>query len=71
MDDASRKGVAGGYRVDNGAAQDAAPAAERPVFTIRLRPEPGVDGVKALRAVLKSLLHRHGLRCLEAHEAER
>ena len=44
------------------------PAKDRPTFTITLRPEPGVDPIHALRAVLKSLLRRYGLRCISAHE---
>jgi hypothetical protein len=31
-------------------------------FTLTLRPLPGVDGVRALRAALKILLRRFGLR---------
>jgi hypothetical protein len=34
------------------------------VFVIRLRALPGVDGVRALKAALKTLLRRYGLRCL-------
>jgi hypothetical protein len=43
----------------------------RPVFVLALRPEPHVDGLKALRAGLKTLLRRHGLRCtgLEVYES--
>jgi hypothetical protein len=37
------------------------------VFRIRLTPMPGVnDPVRALRAALKSLRRRHGLRALSA-----
>jgi hypothetical protein len=40
----------------------------RPVFVLKLRPEPQVtDSVKALRAALKELLRRHGLRCIAIH----
>lgn len=35
-----------------------------PVFLVRLRALPGVDGVKALKAALKTLLRRYGLKCL-------
>jgi hypothetical protein len=34
------------------------------IFLIRLRALPGVDGVRALRAALKTLLRRYGLRCI-------
>jgi hypothetical protein len=37
----------------------------RPIFTIRVRAERGVDPVPALRGLLKSMLRRHGLRSLE------
>jgi hypothetical protein len=35
-----------------------------PVFLVRLRALPGVDGIRALRAALKVLLRRHKLKCL-------
>jgi hypothetical protein len=38
--------------------------AERSVFLLRVRAEPGVDEIAALRAALKWLLRRCGLRCL-------
>lgn len=40
----------------------------RPTYVVHLRPEPGVDGIRALRAGLKFLLRRHRLRCLSARE---
>jgi hypothetical protein len=43
-------------------------SADRPTFVLRLRPEPNVDAVHALRAVLKSLLRQHGMRCLAVSE---
>jgi len=46
------------------------PAADRPTFIIRVRPQPGVDPIKALRAALKTLLRRYGLRALEVTEEE-
>jgi hypothetical protein len=46
-----------------------AAAKDGPVFVLRVRPEPGVDDpFRALRAVLKSMLRRHGLRCLSARQ---
>jgi hypothetical protein len=43
------------------------PEQKRPIFVVRLRPEPGVaDPVRALRAALKILLRRFGLRCVSA-----
>jgi hypothetical protein len=48
------------------------PAAERPTFTITLRAEPNVeDAIRALRAALKSLLRRHGLRAIAVREDHR
>jgi hypothetical protein len=40
------------------------PAGERTVFTIRLRAEPNVDPIRALRFALKVLLRRFGLRAI-------
>jgi hypothetical protein len=37
---------------------------EQPIFIIRLRAEPCVDAIKALRAFLKTALRRFGLRAL-------
>lgn len=46
-------------------------ATSRPCYTIVLRPEPGIaDPIVALRAALKVLLRRHGLRCLEVRETK-
>lgn len=39
-------------------------ARPRPVFILRLQPKAGVDTARAIRAILKVLLRRHGLRCL-------
>jgi hypothetical protein len=44
------------------------PVKDRPTFTLELRPEPGVDPVLALRALLKVALRRFGLRCVAARE---
>jgi hypothetical protein len=50
-------------------ANTAKPAAkDRPVFVLELRPEPGVDPVLALRALLKVTLRRFGMRCISAYE---
>jgi hypothetical protein len=40
----------------------------RPTYALKLRAEPGVDAIHALRAVLKNMLRRYGLRCLSAYE---
>ena len=39
-------------------------AVERPVYKLSVRGEPGIDEVKALRFLLKSMLRRFGLRCV-------
>jgi len=38
---------------------------DRPSYTIILKPEPGIDGPRALRQFLKSILRRAGMRCLK------
>jgi hypothetical protein len=43
----------------------------RPTFVLQLRPNPGIEPVRALRAVLKHLLRRHGFLCLSVHEERR
>ena len=40
------------------------------IFVLRLTLLPGVDGIKALRAALKTLLRRHGLRCISIKQDE-
>jgi hypothetical protein len=41
----------------------------RPVYCVELRPEPGVDdAVRALRAALKLLLRRFGLKAIRIEE---
>jgi hypothetical protein len=42
--------------------------ADRPVFVLRLEGEQGRHSIHALRALLKVLLRRHRLRCVEARE---
>jgi hypothetical protein len=39
------------------------PCDERPTFVLRLRPEKGIDAIRALRHALKRLLRCYGLRC--------
>jgi hypothetical protein len=40
----------------------------RPAFTATFVATPGVDGLKAFRALLKLALRRFGLRCVDARE---
>jgi hypothetical protein len=35
-----------------------------PVFLVRLCALPGIDGIRALRAALKVLLRKYGLKCV-------
>ena len=44
---------------------------DRPIFVLRLRALPGVDPIKALRFVLKSLLRRYGMQAIEVREEEK
>jgi hypothetical protein len=37
-------------------------------FVLTLRPLPNVDGIRALRFVLKRLLRQHGMRCVALRE---
>jgi hypothetical protein len=39
-----------------------------PVYLIRLKAKPGTDGIKALRAALKILGRRFGLRAVKIEE---
>jgi hypothetical protein len=43
---------------------------QRPVFTIRLRALPDIDGIKAIRRVLKYALRQCGLRALSVTEEQ-
>jgi hypothetical protein len=38
-------------------------------FVVELRAEPGVDGIRSLRALLKVALRRYGLRAIDIHES--
>ena len=37
---------------------------DRPIYVIRVRARPGVDGILALRQVLRRLLRSYGLVCI-------
>jgi len=41
---------------------------QRPTYRVLLRPEPRVDGERALRALLKFALRRLGLRCISIEQ---
>jgi hypothetical protein len=43
---------------------------ERPTYVIRLRPQPQVDAIRALRGALKILLRRFGLKAIEVKEEQ-
>jgi hypothetical protein len=40
----------------------------RPVYRLRIEGRSGPAGIHALRALLKTLLRRHGFRCLDARQ---
>jgi hypothetical protein len=40
----------------------------RPTYCIKLRAIPGTDPIRALRSLLKAVLRRHGLQCINAIE---
>jgi hypothetical protein len=40
----------------------------RPVFTLKIEGKPGPVGIRALRGLLKTLLRRHGFRCVDMRE---
>jgi hypothetical protein len=42
----------------------------RPTYAVTLRPEPGVDPIRALRSLLKRALRNHKLRCLSVEEVQ-
>jgi hypothetical protein len=48
-----------------------APQTPRPTFLIELRPQPGVDAVRALRMALKVLLRRFGLKAVKVEIKDR
>jgi len=41
---------------------------ERPIFTLRIRAEAGVDAIRNLRQWLKQGLRRFGLRCVDIRQ---
>ncbi len=42
----------------------------RRAFVVQLRAEPGVDGIRSFRALLKVALRRYGLRAIEGRELD-
>lgn len=43
---------------------------DRPRYQLTLTPLPGVDAIRALRWILKSVLRRHGMRCISIEEVK-
>jgi hypothetical protein len=41
---------------------------DRPVFILKIEGKRGADNIKSLRWVLKRLLRRYGLKCLDVRE---
>jgi hypothetical protein len=46
------------------------PSDERPTFLLRLRPEKGVDPIRAMRHALKKLLRAYGMQCITCEEEQ-
>jgi hypothetical protein len=44
---------------------------KRPRYVVTLEPLPHVDPIKSLRATLKGLLRRAGMKCTDIHEEPR
>jgi hypothetical protein len=44
---------------------------DRPIYELHLRPEPGVDAIRALRALLKVALRQFGMKCIGCEEVSR
>jgi hypothetical protein len=58
---------AGTNRQNSGTNNQPVPLTQ-PVFTIRLRPAPGTDGIRALRLFLKRAWRTYRLRALSVEE---
>jgi hypothetical protein len=41
---------------------------QQPVFVLRVTPKRGVDPIRSLRALLKTMSRRFGLRCVAVEE---
>jgi hypothetical protein len=41
---------------------------DRRIFILKIEGKPGTEGIRSLRWLLKTLLRRHGLRCVEVSE---
>jgi hypothetical protein len=49
---------------------DDAKVDERPIFEVRFRPEPGIDGPHALKSLMKFALRKYGLRVVTARDQQ-
>jgi hypothetical protein len=49
---------------------DDAKVDERPIFEVRFRPEPGIDGPRAFKSLLKFALRKYGLRVVTMREEQ-
>jgi hypothetical protein len=43
---------------------------DRPTFVVTLRPEPGIDPIRALRRLLKVLLRGYGMKCTSVDQID-
>ena len=57
-----------GFSIQRGSRVMNAGRADRPIFVLRLRPEPGADAIRNLRGLLKIALRRFRLRCVGCHK---
>jgi hypothetical protein len=46
------------------------PEARGPTFLLKIEGKPGSAGIRALRALLKALLRRHGFKALDLREID-
>jgi hypothetical protein len=49
---------------------DDAKVDERQIFEVRFRPEPGIDGPRALKSLMKFALRKYGLRVVTKREEQ-
>jgi hypothetical protein len=49
---------------------DDAKVDERPIFVVHFRPEPGIDGPRAFKSLLKFALRKYGLRVVTTREEQ-
>jgi hypothetical protein len=58
------------WSASNTPTKEKSQAPDAAAFTVTLRPLPGCDGVRALRALLKRALRTYGLKCTDIRGGE-